>query len=168
MMKFWCGVASRNHVQRGLDGGFCQANHGRRVPLARMAAGDGIVFYSPTIEFRGVEHCQRFSAIGTILDEAPYQVELTEGFVPFRRNVRYFDAREADIRPLLDRLEFTRGTRNWGFKFRLGHFELSKSDFRMIAAAMLPDAWADAFDWKEASKRGVNIQERRQTWPDER
>ncbi len=157
MMRFWCGVASRDHVQRGLAGGFCQVGHGKRAPLARMAAGDGVVFYSPMIEFRGTEHCQRFSAMGTIVDETPYQVELTRDFAPFRRNVRYFDAREADIRPLLDRLEFTRGTRNWGYKFRFGHFELSKSDFRIIAQAMLPDTWAEAFGWGEAPKhsRGV-------------
>ena len=138
MTRFWCGVISRDHIQRGLAGGFCQVCHGRRAPLARMTVGDGIVLYSPTIQFRGTARCQRFSAIGKVQDKMPYQFQMTQDFVPFRRDVRYFDAREADIHPLLDRLEFTRGNPNWGYKLRLGHFELSKSDFRTIAQAMLP------------------------------
>lgn len=150
MTRFWCGVISRDHIQRGLAGGFCQVCHGRRAPLARMTVGDGIVLYSPTIQFRGTARCQRFSAIGKVQDKMPYQFQMTQDFVPFRRDVRYFDAREADIHPLLDRLEFTRGNPNWGYKLRLGHFELSKSDFRTIAQAMLPDAWAEEFGWKEA------------------
>ena len=25
MTRFWCGVISRDHIQRGLAGGFCQS-----------------------------------------------------------------------------------------------------------------------------------------------
>lgn len=144
MTRYWCGVVSRDHIQRGLAGGFCQVCHGRRGPLARMAVGDGIVFYSPSIQFRGAERCQRFTAIGTVVGEAPYPFRMTPDFEPFRRDVRYAEAREADIHPLLDRLDFTRGNPNWGYKFRFGHFELSEADFRTIAEAMLPGGWAEA------------------------
>lgn len=148
MTGFWCGVVSHEHIQRGVRGGFCQVCHGRKAPLARMAVGDGIVFYSPTVQFRGGERCQRFTAIGTITGAEPYQVPMVPDFVPFRRDVDYLDADEADIHPLLDALEFTRGSRNWGYKFRFGHFALSEADFRTIARAMLPGRWAEAFAWR--------------------
>jgi hypothetical protein len=150
MTRFWCGVVSRDHIQRGLAGGFCQVCHGRRGPLARMAVEDGIVFYSPMTQFRGAERCQRFTAIGTVVGEAPYQFHLAPNFMPFRRDVRYADGHEADIRPLLDRLEFTRGNRNWGYKLRFGHFELSEPDFRTIAEAMLPGGWAQTSTLNDA------------------
>ena len=50
--------------------------------------------------------------------------------------VDYADAAEAPIAPLLDRLDFTRGNRNWGYQMRFGLFEISEADFRTIAAAM--------------------------------
>jgi hypothetical protein len=58
------------------------------------------------------------------------------GFTPFRRDVDYVDAQEAAILPLLDRLEFTRGKKNWGYAFRFGILEISQADFETIAAAM--------------------------------
>jgi len=45
--RFWVGVASRAHIAIGVAGGFAQANHGKKAPLLRMRAGDGVVFYSP-------------------------------------------------------------------------------------------------------------------------
>jgi hypothetical protein len=59
-----------------------------------------------------------------------------EGFHPFRRDVKYVEAKEASILPLLDRLELTRGKRNWGYPFRFGLIEIAKGDFEAIAAAM--------------------------------
>ena len=39
-MKYWIIVASKDHLQRGLNGGFIQANHGKAAPLKRMQPGD--------------------------------------------------------------------------------------------------------------------------------
>lgn len=36
MTKFWVGVVSKEHVQRGVKGGFCQVCHGKKGPLNRM------------------------------------------------------------------------------------------------------------------------------------
>ena len=36
-------------------------------------------------------------------------------------------AHEAEIAPLLDVLELTRGNRNWGFIMRRGHLELTRA-----------------------------------------
>ena len=57
-------------------------------------------------------------------------------FTPWRRNVDYVEAAEAPISPLLDKLEFTRGNRNWGYQMRFGLFEITEADFRTIAEAM--------------------------------
>jgi len=137
MPKFWCGVVSKEHIMRGVRGGYCQVCHGKRSPLDRMSVGDGIVFYSPAMEFRGKEKCQSFTAIGTVVGAQSYQVQMAPDFIPFRRDVEYIDARPAEIRNLLDKLDLTRGRTNWGYKFRFGHFEITEHDFTLIAQNMI-------------------------------
>jgi len=139
MTKYWCGVVSREHIKIGEQGGFCQVCHGKRAPLARMAVGDGIVFYSPVLKFKGKEKCQKFTAIGTVIGEETYQFHMTSSFVPYRRDVIYQPCVDAPIHPLLDQLSFTAGKSNWGFKFRLGHFEITANDFLLLAKTMLPN-----------------------------
>jgi hypothetical protein len=39
---------------------------------------------------------------------------------------------------LLDQLELTRGKHNWGYPFRFGLVEITRSDFDIISAAMAP------------------------------
>jgi hypothetical protein len=58
------------------------------------------------------------------------------GFVPWRRDVAHLPAREAPIRPLLERLEFVEDRQRWGYKFRLGLFEINDHDMRLIGEAM--------------------------------
>ena len=116
-----------------------QACHGKGAPLKRIHAGDGIVYYAPTVSFRGKDRLQSFVSIGFTRDESIYPFDMGNGFVPFRRDVDYLPAHEASILPLLDRLEFTRGKRNWGYVFRFGLVEISAHDFRIIAAAMEAD-----------------------------
>ena len=137
MKKFWCGVVSLEHIKRGVAGGFCQVCHGKKSPLAKMSVGDGIVFYSPVLEFRGREKCQRFTAIGRVAGEDTYQFQMTTDFIPYRRDIEFMDCREAPIHPLLNELEFTAGRNNWGYKFRFGHFQLSQNDFLTIGAQMV-------------------------------
>jgi len=45
--NFWIGIVSRSHVVLGVRGGFAQLNHGKKAPLQRLKAGDGLVCYSP-------------------------------------------------------------------------------------------------------------------------
>ncbi len=54
-MKYWIIVASKDHLQRGLTGGFIQANHGKAASLKRMHQGDFVIFYSPKVEFEKPE-----------------------------------------------------------------------------------------------------------------
>jgi len=135
-VKHWIAVACAEHARRGRDLGFMQVCHGKGAPLRRLKAGDGIIYYAPTVTMRGKDRLQAFTMLGTVKDERTYQAEMGGGFVPFRRDVDYVAADETPIAPLLERLELTRGKRNWGYAFRFGLLEISKADFYIIAAAM--------------------------------
>ena len=69
----WIGVASRDHVRRGVAGGFCQLGHGKHAPVQRLAPGDRLVYYSPRTALDGGEPVQAFTAIGRI---DAYQAEM--------------------------------------------------------------------------------------------
>jgi hypothetical protein len=133
---YWVGVASAEHVWRGLSGGFMQLGHGKAAPVRRVKPGDHIVYYSPTVTLGGKDKLQAFTAIGRVKDGQPYVFDVGKGFKPYRRDVAWAKAEEAPIAPLLDKLEFTAGKTNWGYKFRFGLFPISAKDFREIAKAM--------------------------------
>ena len=133
---YWIAVASADHARRGKELGIMQFCHGKGAPLRRVRPGNGVVYYSPTTTFRGKDRLQSFTLIGRARDARVYQVDMGEGFRPFRRDVDYVQADEASILPLLDRLEFTRGKKNWGYAFRFGLVEISSADFNLIAQAM--------------------------------
>jgi len=134
--KYWIGVASQDHVAKGQEGGFCQLCHGKSYPLKRMRKNDWIIYYSPKKIFKEKTPHQKFTAIGRVVSNEVYQFEMAEGFIPFRKDIEFVAAREADIRPLIDELDFIRDKKRWGYKFRFGHFEISKRDFELIALAM--------------------------------
>ena len=135
-MRYWVNTVSRSHVEKGLEGGFTQADHGKDTRLKRLAKGDGIVFYSPRTDMRAGDPVQSFTAIGEVEDEAPYQVEMTPEFHPWRRRVKFLAAGEAKIQPLIENLEFIRNKKSWGVVFRRGFFEIGEKDFQAIAQAM--------------------------------
>lgn len=134
--RFWVGVVSKEHVLRGVEGGFAQLCHGKRAPLARLQEGDWLVYYSPRTAFQGGEPCQAFTAVGRVVGEALYPFNMGDGFVPFRRAVQFLVCREAPIRPLIGRLSFLPDRQHWGFSFRRGHFEIPEADFGRITEAM--------------------------------
>ncbi len=138
--RYWIGVVSASHVKHGVLGGFAQLCHGKSAPLRRMSSGDWLVYYSPRTELPNGEALQAFTAIGQVADDRVYKYQLSDSFVPFRRNIRYISCHEVKIAALLDQLTFTRGNRNWGNNFRYGHFEIEVEDFLTIAEAMLGDA----------------------------
>lgn len=136
--RFFIGVASRDHVLRGVAGGFCQLCHGKAAQLKRMADGDWIAYYSPSTEFKSGVALQEFTAIGKIKAGNAYEVEMTPGFFPFRKDVAFVaSAKPAKVRPLLDKLAFLKDKGNkWGSAFRFGHLEVTREDFQIIANAM--------------------------------
>lgn len=80
MTKFWIGVVSKEHVLRGVEGGFCQVCHGKKGPLNRMKKGDYLLYYSPKYQLNSQEKLQAFTAVGKIINDTAYQVEMFEGF----------------------------------------------------------------------------------------
>lgn len=136
-MKYWINTISRDHVIRGVEGGFTQANHGKNTTLKRLSAGDWIVFYSPRTSYEGGEPVQAFTAIGQVADEELYQVEMSPSFVPWRRNVDFKPCAEVPVRPLVDDLDFIIDKQHWGHRFRFGMFEIGEHDFQLLQGAML-------------------------------
>lgn len=143
--RYWIGVVSLSHVLRGVAGGFAQVCHGKAAPLNRMAAGDGFVYYSPKTDMTHGEPLQQFTAIGRVLGDKAYEFAMTESFVPFRRDIRYYKAQAAEIKPMLADLSFIKDISHWGYPFRVGHFEISREDFVRIAQAMRLE-WSDDDD----------------------
>lgn len=136
-MKYWVNVISRDHVQRGVAGGFTQANHGKSSGLERMSKDDWIIFYSPKTSYENGEPLQAFTAIGKIPDDELYQYEMTADFTPWRRNVEFYPCHEIPVRPLIDDLEFIIDKIHWGHRFRFGLFPISEHDFELLKNAMI-------------------------------
>ena len=136
MTKYWIGVASREHVKKGVDGGFAQVCHGKGGPLKRMASEDWIIYYSPVEIFGQKLPCRKFTAIGTINQNDPYEFCMSSDFIPWRRDVTFLSAKDVSIEPLIAELTFIKNKRIWGFPFRSGCFEISKKDFLLIAKRM--------------------------------
>ena len=134
--NYWLGVVSRSHVQLGVAGGFIQLNHGKRAPLQKFRAGDGLVMYSPRTEYPDGEPLQSFTAIGTIVSDEIYQVEMTPDFRPYRINVQFSRCKEAPIKPLIEKLSFIKSKTHWGAAFRFGQLKIPANDYALIAEAM--------------------------------
>jgi len=135
-LRYWIGVASRSHVQLGVDGGFAQLCHGKAAPLRRMSVGDWLVYYSSKTEMTHGQPLQMFTALGRVVGEFVYEYPMTPCFVPFRRDIGYLQCSPTPIQPLISKLSFIDDPRRWGYPFRTGHIEMTKHDFLLIAEAM--------------------------------
>ncbi|MEP6657226.1 MAG: EVE domain-containing protein [Betaproteobacteria bacterium] len=133
---YWIGVVSRSHVEIGVKGGFIQLGHGKKAPLQKLRAGDGLVMYSPRTAYPDGEPLQSFTAIGSITSAEIYQVEMSADFKPYRVDVRFSKCKEAPIKPLIDKLSFVKNKTHWGAAFRFGQLKIPAEDFALIAKAM--------------------------------
>ena len=134
--RYWINTISRDHVEIGVQGGFTQANHGRATTTRQLARGDLVAFYSPRTSYPDGEPLQRFTALGRVEDDTPYQVEMTPDFHPWRRRMRFLPCEQTPIQPLLDELAFITDKKRWGYPFRRGLFQIGSDDFGCIARAM--------------------------------
>jgi EVE domain len=94
MSGYWIAVASAENVRRGRQRGSMQVSHGKAAPLRPVKPGDGIVYYSPITILGEKDGLQAFTAIGTIRQGEPNQVDMGGGFGPFRRDVELAEAEE--------------------------------------------------------------------------
>ncbi len=135
-MNNWLGVVSQAHVRRGVALGIAQIQHGKRPGLARMHAGDTLIYYSPRTEYPDGDPLRAFTAIGEVSDDEIWQ-ENEGDFHPFRRRVDYItDAREVSLYDITHQLELT-ASEHWGYRLRLGLVPLSDADAATILAAMM-------------------------------
>ncbi len=113
--RTWVVVASRDHARRGLGDGFIMANHGKRAPMERMAAGDRLLVYSPKTSYPDGDRFQAIAIVGVVTGKEPEPSTVITG--GFRRRA---ELREIDPLPLeliRDHLPTSR--------IRFGFFELS-------------------------------------------
>jgi predicted RNA-binding protein len=136
-MNYWINTISRDHVMRGVEGGFTQANHGKPTTLKRLKKDDWIIFYSPKTSYKDGEVLQAFTAVGQVKDEELYQVQMAPNFVPWRRNVEFKKCKQVPIKPLIDGLSFIKDKNYWGYMFRFGLFQIPEEDFEQIKNAMI-------------------------------
>ncbi|MCS3470129.1 hypothetical protein M2401_003879 [Pseudomonas sp. JUb42] len=134
MSQGWLGVVSRSHVWRGVEGGFAQVCHGKVQPLRRMKKGDIFVYYSPSVEMQGAP-LKAFTALGIIQDDEVFEFDMGEGFVPFRRRVRYAVAQEVALDEVRADLDLCVPP-NWGIVLRRGLIPLTEKDVCTLARAM--------------------------------
>ena len=132
----WIGVVSRSHVQRGVEGGFIQLNHGKKAPVQRLKAGDRLALYSPRTDYPDGQPLQAFTALGVVVTGQVYQVEMSAEFKPYRVDVGFLPCQEAPIKPLVERLSFIQNKTHWGAAFRFGFLKVPEEDFALIASAM--------------------------------
>ena len=77
--------------------------------------------------------------MGIVQPGEPYDFDMGNSLIPFRRDVIYLPAQETPITPLLDNFDFIENRQRWGYKFRFGLFDVSDNDMRLIALAMGSD-----------------------------
>lgn len=134
MTNHWLGVASAEHVRRGVRLGIGQIGHGKRAGLARMGAGDTLIYYSPVERLGDRDPLRRFTALGRVVDDEVWQAD--EGtFRPFRRRVAYRELNGVDLAEVRSALELT-SSPNWGYALRRGLLPLSEADAATLTAAM--------------------------------
>jgi len=130
----WLGVASAEHVRRGVSLGIAQIGHGRRAGLTRMKEGDTLVYYSPVERLGDRAALRQFTAIGTVTDEVIWQAD--EGdFRPFRRRIRYDEVNPVSVGDLRDVLRLTSGP-SWGYQLRRGLLPLDPADVEVLRESM--------------------------------
>lgn len=139
--RYWIGVAAREHVQVAQVEGFAQFCHGKAGPARRLSKGDGLIYYSSKESLQGSALSQKFTALGEVMDDEPFQIEQTTDFSPFRRHIAYQPSQEIEIRPLIPDLSFIRDKRYWGQAFRFGLLEIPEADFNLIKSKMLLPAF---------------------------
>lgn len=136
-VKFWIGVACKEHVENGVKLGICQFCHGKSSPAKRLSRSDFVIYYSSKVSMESSELYQKFTAIGKVIDDVPYQVDMGNGFKPFRRNIKYFDTTHINIKLLVPLLPFIKNKNSWGHVFRYGFLEIDQESFEIIATSMI-------------------------------
>lgn len=76
MVKYFLICASKDHVLSGIKQGIAQAGHGHKDFISKSSKGDQIVYYSSKDKFEDGKAYQKFTAIGQITNDKPYQPDI--------------------------------------------------------------------------------------------
>ncbi|PSR06399.1 MAG: EVE domain-containing protein, partial [Bacteroidetes bacterium SW_10_40_5] len=71
-MQYFIIVASKDHVEIGVDNEFAQAGHGEKAQIQKLKRNDWIIYYSSKDQYKNGNQCQAFTAIGQVTDNEPY------------------------------------------------------------------------------------------------
>jgi len=140
--KYWVIVASKDHVKNGIAQGIAQVCHGKDAQLKKMQKGDFVIYYSGKQTLGRPDKCQEFTALGKVVDDEPYQCEVSEDFCPSRRDIEFSECKDTSILPLIADLVFIKNKKSWGYPFRFGFLEIDKQDFDVISSKMLQYQYA--------------------------
>lgn len=132
-MNYWIGVASVDHIELGVEGGFCQLCHGKSAPLNNMKAGDWLIYYAPKQSLKSKEPCQKFVALGQVLPGDTYSVEMAPGFIPFRKNIDFLNNSKPVSLQAVSEFPLWQEYRS---RLRVGHFQIPKDLFDFITSGM--------------------------------
>ncbi|MEI5995408.1 EVE domain-containing protein [Candidatus Enterococcus mansonii] len=132
-MNYWIGVASKDHVEIGVSGGFCQLCHGKSAPLNKMKAGDWLIYYAPKRSLKTKEPCQEFIALGQVLSGDAYLYEMSPGFTPYRKNIAFLKNIQSVPLKTVSTFPLWQKYRS---RLRFGHFQIPKELFDFVASNM--------------------------------
>ena len=144
-IKYWIIAASKDHVKNGITEGIAQACHGKAAPLKRMQKGDFVIYYSGKQFFEKPDRCQEFTAIGKLTGDDVYRFQMTPDFCPSRRNIEFYESNDISILPLINRLDFIKNKKSWGYPFRFGFLEINQYDFDLISSLMLSEEYDEEY-----------------------
>lgn len=144
-IKYWIIAASKDHVKNGITEGIAQACHGKAAPLKRMQKGDFVIYYSGKQFFGKPDRCQEFTAIGKLTGDDVYRFQMTPDFCPSRRNIEFYESNDISILPLINRLDFIKNKKSWGYPFRFGFLEINQYDFDLISSLMLSEEYDEEY-----------------------
>lgn len=129
MVRYWIGVVPKDYVEIAKEGKFCQVCNGKKYFIEKMKANDKLIYYSPKENSTSTTKYQKFVATGTINSLHSYQVEMLEGFFPFRKNMTFeVIEREVSLAEIRDNPEWKQVRAN----LRFGQLEISESLFYTI------------------------------------
>jgi hypothetical protein len=121
MISYWIGVATGNHVAGRGQG---RLRHVRAWPACGGQEGPA----------GRLGHL--FTAIGQVQPGEAAEREMLPGMTGWYRRMRWLDARQADIYPLLDKFSFVTNRQHWGMYFRKSLFKVEENDSALVAEAM--------------------------------
>lgn len=133
--KYWIGVAHQMHVEAGKSAGFCAFSHGKESAVKKLSIGDEFIYYAPRDTHEG-KPIQAFIGLGKVTGPVGTKPMPGTDFCPFMRPADYETVRPMPVRPLLEDLSFVRNKQSWGMAFRRSLFEVSETDFTIIAKAL--------------------------------